>query len=164
MTHKIVLTDKNTSFEYKRGESVLSSLEKSGQQLDFSCRMGMCGCCKTKLIEGEVEYFEAPIADLMEGEILPCICRPTTDIKLKTKRSGKMITIYSIEDCPNCEQAKKLCTLKKKEYEAKMIGEDISKEDLEAKAGTMLRAAPVIFVDDEYIGTLQDLMKHLMSS
>lgn len=47
-----------------------------------SCEEGICGTCRCRLLEGQVEYFGEPIAYLEEGEVLTCISRPKTAVKL----------------------------------------------------------------------------------
>ncbi|SHG86260.1 2Fe-2S iron-sulfur cluster-binding protein [Ferrimonas marina] len=47
------------------------------------CKQGYCGACKTTLKQGEVRYLTAPMAYTRPGEILPCCCRPVTDLELE---------------------------------------------------------------------------------
>lgn len=57
-------------------QSVLQSLLDNGANPDRQCQSGYCGCCRMKLVEGEVEYTTDPMAWINEGEILPCVCTP----------------------------------------------------------------------------------------
>jgi len=56
-------------------KSVLEIAESAGVPIDFSCRAGICGVCKTRLLEGHVtmEVEEALTADdKVQGIILAC--------------------------------------------------------------------------------------------
>ncbi|MFS1538182.1 MAG: YcbX family protein [Candidatus Phlomobacter fragariae] len=60
---------------------ILEQLEKHGLKIPYSCRAGICDCCKMKLIEGEV----IPLTKTAIKEdrvILSCSCIPKTNIKL----------------------------------------------------------------------------------
>ena len=70
------------------------------------------------------------------------------------------------EYCPHCESAKTLLQIRKIEYEEKVLGVDLTKEelvDLFAEKGLpMPRTVPQIFLDGQYIGgnaQLQELFK-----
>ncbi len=62
--------------------TLLESLEHAGIQCHFNCRDGFCGACRTKLISGEVSYTLDPLAFIDDDEILPCCCKPVTDLKI----------------------------------------------------------------------------------
>lgn len=63
--------------------SLLESLEQHGIETHFHCRSGFCGACRTKLLAGEVSYHADPLAYVRTGEILPCICKAVSDLKLE---------------------------------------------------------------------------------
>jgi len=65
------------------GESVLETLERHGQHLEFQCRNGYCGACRTPLLAGQVHYQTVPLAFITQGECLPCCCKPIGTIRLK---------------------------------------------------------------------------------
>lgn len=62
--------------------SLLELLEAAGIETRYHCRTGFCGACRTKLHQGTVHYQQEPLAYVRPGEILPCICRPTSDLDL----------------------------------------------------------------------------------
>ncbi|MCX7129051.1 class I ribonucleotide reductase maintenance protein YfaE [Aeromonas sp.] len=64
------------------GESVLETLERHGHHVEFQCRSGYCGACRTPLIAGKVHYPAVPLAFVSQGECLPCCCKPVGAIKL----------------------------------------------------------------------------------
>jgi uncharacterized protein len=63
--------------------SLLDFAEAAGFKPPFSCRAGLCGCCASQLIDGAVEYFEQPLDEPREGEVLLCCARPSTAITLQ---------------------------------------------------------------------------------
>lgn len=62
--------------------SVLATLEANQVCLEYQCREGYCGACRTRLLKGDVRYCRKPLALLQQGEILPCCCVPINDIEL----------------------------------------------------------------------------------
>lgn len=61
---------------------LLEQLEQQGVRIPYSCRAGICGCCKLTLVSGEVSTVKKnSIAD--NGEILACSCIPQGDISLQ---------------------------------------------------------------------------------
>ena len=68
---------------HDEGNTLLESLEKHGVPVQYHCREGFCGACRTTLESGEVEYTIAPLAYIDDDEILPCCCRPISDITVK---------------------------------------------------------------------------------
>lgn len=60
--------------------SLLEQMEERGCNIYSQCRDGYCGSCITKIECGEVEYFKDVIAIVHDGYILPCVCRPMTDM------------------------------------------------------------------------------------
>jgi ferredoxin-NADP reductase/ferredoxin len=56
--------------------SLLELAESAGLSPDFNCRAGLCNTCMSSLVSGEVEYFEPPLDDVPEGQVLLCCSRP----------------------------------------------------------------------------------------
>jgi ferredoxin-NADP reductase len=63
-------------------ESLLAFAEQQGLSPDFSCRAGICGTCKSRLVAGEVSYFEEPLDEPVAGEVFLCCSRPKGAIVL----------------------------------------------------------------------------------
>ena len=68
------------------GESVLETLERHGHHVEFQCRSGYCGACRTPLLAGKVHYAAVPLAFVSQGECLPCCCKPVGAIKLDIQK------------------------------------------------------------------------------
>jgi len=63
--------------------NILAHAKQNAIHIPASCRKGNCGTCAIKLLRGTVKYSRKPEAEIAEGEILPCICLPTSDIAIQ---------------------------------------------------------------------------------
>ena len=65
-------------------ESVSTYLNQNGVKVPTSCEQGLCGACKTKILEGEAEHRDSGLTDAekAEGFFLPCVSRGKTDLVL----------------------------------------------------------------------------------
>ena len=75
------------------------------------------------------------------------------------------VSIYGRPNCPNCDLAKRLCDRKGVAYDYKVVGEDVTKEQLEEMVGAPVASVPQIFITNdgftEYVGNFQQLMKKI---
>ncbi|GGO83155.1 hypothetical protein GCM10011348_26230 [Marinobacterium nitratireducens] len=71
------------TFYYQYEFSLLDALEAQEIPAPFNCRGGYCGCCKVRLLDGEVEMVQDSLFDLPEGEILTCCTKPKTHIEIQ---------------------------------------------------------------------------------
>jgi uncharacterized protein YcbX/ferredoxin len=84
-TNKPVLTFSsfNKTITGNNNQTLLEQGEDAGLVLPYSCRGGMCGSCKVKLEQGEVEQLcQDGLSDdeQQQGYILSCSCTPLTDV------------------------------------------------------------------------------------
>lgn len=73
------------SSEGDNQQLLLDQAEQAGINIPSACRSGQCGCCKVKLISGEVEKLsEQGLTDLekKQGYVLACSCIPQSDIAI----------------------------------------------------------------------------------
>ena len=77
---------------------------------------------------------------------------------MQTNLNNKRAIIWSQVDCPACVQAKSLLDIKGITYEIKMLGVDVTKQDL-LNAVPTARSVPQIFLDGTYLGGLDALRK-----
>lgn len=54
--------------------SLLAALESHNVEVEYQCREGYCGSCRTRLVAGQVDWITEPLAFIQPGEILPCCC------------------------------------------------------------------------------------------
>lgn len=71
------------SVSFQHASTLLESLEAQDVAVQYQCREGYCGSCRTQLLKGQVHYIEEPMAWINDDEILPCCCIPKTDISIK---------------------------------------------------------------------------------
>lgn len=79
----IIHLDEQTQLACHKDQTLLENLEAHKVEVHFHCREGFCGACRTKLIEGQVEYITDPLAYIDDDEILPCCCKAKSDLKIK---------------------------------------------------------------------------------
>ena len=63
--------------------SLLAALESHNIDVEYQCRAGYCGSCRTRLVSGQVDWLTEPLAFIQPGEILPCCCRAKGDIEIE---------------------------------------------------------------------------------
>jgi|TARA_R110000868_G_scaffold31918_1_gene116600 glutaredoxin len=68
--------------------------------------------------------------------------------------------VWSKDQCPFCDQAKRLLESKGIEYEERNMSRDWTKEQL-LEAVPTARTVPQIFLDDELVGGFTELRKKL---
>jgi ferredoxin len=78
-----VIIFENNEIELNNSLTILDNLEAKKIKVPYQCREGYCGACCMKLISGDIEYLQEPMAFCDEDEILPCICKAKTDIVIK---------------------------------------------------------------------------------
>ncbi|MEW8615830.1 MAG: 2Fe-2S iron-sulfur cluster-binding protein [Candidatus Thiodiazotropha endolucinida] len=64
-------------------DSLLDFAESRGVEVESLCRAGECGSCRTRLVQGEVEYTQVPAINPGSGYCLLCISRPKSDLILE---------------------------------------------------------------------------------
>ena len=79
---KTIVVDEKT-IGVNESESVLEALERANVEVNYNCREGFCGVCRTKLLSGTVEYRIEPLAFIDDDEILSCCTLPSSNIAIK---------------------------------------------------------------------------------
>lgn len=78
----IVVETLDSSLIVSEQDNLLDALLASGHEIDYQCRGGYCGACRTKVSSGHVVYDDYPLAHMDGDEILPCCCRVTETLKI----------------------------------------------------------------------------------
>ena len=60
--------------------SLLAALESHNVAVEYQCREGYCGSCRTRLVAGQVDWIAEPLAFIQPGEILPLVVVPDTTL------------------------------------------------------------------------------------
>ena len=79
------------SIESNPSNTILETMENAGLLPEYNCRDGHCGACRCILEEGDIEYVDFAMAYTALNEILPCICKAKSDVKLSNVH-------YSLKD------------------------------------------------------------------
>jgi glycine betaine catabolism B len=85
-TFTVKLSRSSKSFTMNASDTVLAAARKAGVAVPSSCSQGVCGTCKTKLLEGDVDMkHNGGIRDreIQKGFRLLCCSRPTSDLVLE---------------------------------------------------------------------------------
>ena len=91
----VVLHFKGHAVTCRPNESVLEAFMRSGVDIDFSCKSGMCHRCLLRCVEGRIPpqaSSKLPEHQRAVGCILACQCRPTESMILAPKSPEDMVT------------------------------------------------------------------------
>jgi len=87
-------------FTVEAGETILDAALRDQRIFPYGCRSGVCGACKSTLVEGRVEYgdYEQSAltdAEIAQGKLLLCQAVPLEDVVIDVDeiRSGEDIRI-----------------------------------------------------------------------
>jgi len=92
MTFQISVTGTDYRFPCEPNESVLDAVQRAGLEVPFSCRKGVCGTCKGRVVSGEVRAFAGDAlgpADRAAGQVLYCNARPRSDLEIEPRTISK---------------------------------------------------------------------------
>lgn len=82
---KVRFAKTGTEVSVQPGQTVLAAAQAGGVPLPSSCSQGVCGTCKTKLVEGTVDMQHGGgirQREIDQGMFLPCCSKPTSDLVL----------------------------------------------------------------------------------
>ncbi len=88
MTHQLTIEPLGDAIEVADGQTILDACLRSGIYLPHACGHGLCGTCKTVVLEGEVDHGPASPFALMdferdEGFILACTATLKSDVAIE---------------------------------------------------------------------------------
>jgi NAD(P)H-flavin reductase len=92
MTFQVSIAGTEFRFPCEPNESVLDAAQRAGLEIPFSCRKGVCGTCKGRVISGEVRAFAGDAlgpAERAEGQVLFCNARPRSDLIIAPRSVSK---------------------------------------------------------------------------
>ncbi|MDX8380096.1 MAG: CDP-6-deoxy-delta-3,4-glucoseen reductase [Gallionella sp.] len=90
MTFQTTIQPSGHQFSIEADETLLEAALKHGYTLPYSCRDGVCGACKGKILQGQVDYGKHPSSTLTEAEknngmALFCCAKPLSDMLIECK-------------------------------------------------------------------------------
>ena len=99
MSFKTTLSPSGHQFPIEAHETVLEAALKHGYTLPYSCRDGVCGACKGKVLQGTVDYGKhqdstLTIAEKSAGMALFCCAKPLSDLNLECRE------VNAVKDIP----------------------------------------------------------------
>lgn len=78
-----IKVDKKDILFLSSHRNLLECLEDSAVEVHYHCRDGYCGACRVTLKTGQVSYPHGePLAYVAPNEILPCCCKPTSNLSI----------------------------------------------------------------------------------
>ena len=78
----VVLDGRSTTLALPRDVPVLDSAQKVRADLPFACKGGVCGTCRARVTDGEVEMrrnYALEPAEVAAGYVLTCQSLPRSD-------------------------------------------------------------------------------------
>ena len=90
MTFNVIIKPSGHTFPVEADESILDAGLRHGYTLPYSCRDGVCGTCKGKVLEGTVHYGKYQKSTLTEadkaaGLALFCRAKPLSDVVVECR-------------------------------------------------------------------------------
>src|SRR5262245_63410244 len=92
MTFTVTVPGTEFRFACEQSESVLDAAQRAGLEIPFSCRKGVCGTCKGRIVSGEVRAFAGDAlgaAERAAGQVLFCNARPRSDLEIAPRSISK---------------------------------------------------------------------------
>src|ERR1700743_2046870 len=92
MTFQVSVQNTEFRFPCDPNASVLDAAQRAGLEIPFSCRKGVCGTCKGRVVSGEVRAFTGDAlgdSERAEGQVLFCNARPRSDLVIAPRSVGK---------------------------------------------------------------------------
>ncbi|TEW49248.1 class I ribonucleotide reductase maintenance protein YfaE [Psychromonas algicola] len=71
-------------YQLDPNKTLLENLEAQAVSVEFHCRDGHCGACRSILVSGNVDYSTFPMAYLKDGEVLLCCSKSNESINIKS--------------------------------------------------------------------------------
>jgi CDP-4-dehydro-6-deoxyglucose reductase len=95
MSFTTTIRPSNHQFPMSADETILEAALKHGYLLPYSCRNGVCGACKGKVLQGEVDNSKAPSMtlsdeDRADGLTLFCCAKPISDLVIECHEISSM--------------------------------------------------------------------------
>jgi CDP-4-dehydro-6-deoxyglucose reductase len=130
------------SFPVEADETILEAGLRHGYTLPYSCRDGVCGACKGKVLQGEVDHGKYQASTLSEAEIsvgmaLFCCAKPKSDLVIECRE------VKTLNDIP-------VRTLPTRVHKMEKLAEDVMVLYLKLPANERLQ-----FLSGQYIDILQ---------
>ncbi|MBR9653424.1 FAD-binding oxidoreductase [Thalassovita aquimarina] len=93
--HEVIVRPDGLALRVSEEQTILEAAFDQDVSFPHGCKIGQCGLCKSRLIEGEVlhrdhERSALTDAEKSEGLILPCMATPTRDLSLAPLHADRL--------------------------------------------------------------------------
>jgi CDP-4-dehydro-6-deoxyglucose reductase len=90
MAYRVTLKPSGHSYRMSPDETLLQGALDAGLTIPYGCRNGACGACKSKVLEGQVDFGNPQphvlgAEDMAAGFALTCCARPLSDVTLEVR-------------------------------------------------------------------------------
>ena len=92
MTFQVSVAGTEFRFPCEPNETVLDAAQRAGLEIPYSCRKGVCGTCKGRVVSGDVRAYAGDAlgaAERAQGQVLFCNARPRSDLVIKPRSIAK---------------------------------------------------------------------------
>ena len=142
MTFQTTIQPSGHNFPIETHETILEAALKHGYTLPYSCRDGVCGVCKGKVVQGQVDYGQHLAGTLTDAEkaagmALFCCAKPLSDLLIECRE------VSAVSDIPVRTMP---CRVQKMER----LAEDVMVLQLKLPANERLQ-----FLAGQYVNILQ---------
>lgn len=142
MSFNTTIQPSGHSFPVEADETILEAGLRHGYTLPYSCRDGVCGACKGKVLQGEVDYGKYQASTLSPAEIsvgmaLFCCAKPKSDLVIECRE------VKTLNDIP-------VRTLPTRVHKMEKLADDVMVLYLKLPANERLQ-----FLSGQYIDILQ---------
>ena len=86
MSYQLTIEPLGATIEVEEGQTVLDAVLRQGLYLPHACGHGLCGTCKSRKLEGEVDMRHAGgirQREIDQGLVLLCCSRPRSDLVIE---------------------------------------------------------------------------------
>ncbi len=88
MTHQLAIEPIGDVVDVAEGQTILDACLRAGVYLPHACGHGLCGTCKTQVVDGEIDHGEASSFALMDferddGFVLACTATLKSDVTIE---------------------------------------------------------------------------------
>jgi 2Fe-2S type ferredoxin len=130
MAYTIQIAQSDIRFDCPEGSTILDAARQAGYELPYSCRTGICGSCKGKVLQGDIEASSHSEAlsdeEKAAGYALFCQARPCSDVEVGARSITKLD--------PNAHKL-----INAKVYKVSRVSADVSVLQLRFPAGTRVK-------------------------
>ncbi len=87
MSHELTIEPLGDTIDVAEGQTILDACLRAGVYLPHACGHGLCGTCKTQVLDGEIDHGEASAFALMDferddGFVLACTATLKSDVTI----------------------------------------------------------------------------------